>query len=422
MGLRGINLGRMLLALALQAALLVFLYSQVKPLVSDPDAVLMLNRGFWFAGVLCALISIALARSPQVEHDFDVGRAESSELRQQRQYLEAVLNGSPAGIVVVRDDGAVLLSSQRMQSLFALSEDEMRAGSLTHLLRQYQFVELWQKAVRTRAAQTIVSEVPQSRRMLRAAVHPLANGLDGHSLLAFEDVTELHRLETVRKDFVSNVSHELRTPLTSLRLLTESLRSGAINEPATADRFLTLMETEVDALTALVSELLELARTESKDVKLELTSVDPCALLNAAAARLRMQAERAELQLTVECADDLPAALADLPRVEQVLVNLIHNAIKFTPRRGRITASAAARQGVVEFAVQDTGVGIAADDQARIFERFYKTDPARNRTGTGLGLAIARHVVEAHGGHIGVTSQEGRGSRFFFTLPLASAS
>jgi len=419
MGLRGINIGRLLLAYALLAGLLVFLYSQVSPLVEDPDLILLLNRGFWFAGLLCAGIGLLLAWSPEPEHSFDQSTAESAELRRQRQYLQAVLDGSPAGVVLVADDGRVLLANARMQALFALSEDELSADTLPHLLRHYQLVEIWQKSVRTSAAQTVVAEVPQSKRMLRAAVQPLAAELSEHSLMAFEDVTELHRLETVRKDFVSNVSHELRTPLTSLRLLTESLRGGAMKEPATAERFLTLMETEVDALSALVSELLELARTESKDVQLQLTPVDPCMLLNAAAGRLRLQAERAGLQLAVECAADLPAVRADAARVEQVLVNLIHNAIKFTPRGGRIAAQAASREGLVEFAVQDSGVGIAAEDQARIFERFYKTDPARNRTGTGLGLAIARHTVEAHGGHIGVSSQVGKGSRFFFTLPLA---
>ena len=118
----------------------------------------------------------------------------------------------------------------------------------------------------------------------------------------------------------------------------------------------------------------------------------------------------------MECPPQLPTVLADAPRIEQVLVNLIHNATKFTPQGGSIRVSAAATDGLVEFSVQDSGVGIAADDQARIFERFYKTDPARNRSGTGLGLAIARHVIEAHGGHIGVSSQPGQGSRFFFTL------
>jgi two-component system phosphate regulon sensor histidine kinase PhoR len=237
------------------------------------------------------------------------------------------------------------------------------------------------------------------------------------ALLLFEDVTELRRLETVRKDFVSNVSHELRTPLTSLKALTESLRAGALEEPETARHFLGHIETEVDALSELVAELLELARIESQQVPLQKTPSDPCEILQKGAERLRLQAERAGLTLAVECKEGLPQISADPPRLEQVLVNLIHNAVKFTPRGGSILVSAKQADAVVEFSVQDTGVGIAEENIGRIFERFYKTDPARNKSGTGLGLAIAKHMVEAHGGHIGVQSREGKGSRFFFTIP-----
>lgn len=418
--MRSIRIGRLLAALLVLAALFIFLYSQIRPFILEPEQLLAVNRGFLFAAVFAALAACALAWIPRPAHDFETSVHESAEVRRQRATLQAVLDGSPAGIVLVEDDGSVLLSNTRMQSLFALSEDEQRADTLAHLLRHYQFIETWQKAVQSGVGQVLVAEVPQSKRTLRASVLPLGGALGGelrgHSVMAFVDVTELYRLETVRKDFVSNVSHELRTPLTSLRLLTESLRGGAIHEPAAAERFLTLMETEVDALSTLVTELLELARTESGDVQLLLAATDPCALLQAAAGRLRMQAVRAGLQLSVECPPQLPTVLADAPRIEQVLVNLIHNATKFTPEGGSIRVSAAATDGLVEFSVQDSGVGIAPDDQARIFERFYKTDPARNRSGTGLGLAIARHVVEAHGGHIGVSSQPGQGSRFFFTL------
>jgi two-component system phosphate regulon sensor histidine kinase PhoR len=217
---------------------------------------------------------------------------------------------------------------------------------------------------------------------------------------------------------VSNVSHELRTPLTSIKALTESLRGGALEEPETARRFLGHIETEVDALSELVSELLELARIESQQVPLQRVPVDPCLVLTKGCERLRTQAERAGLVLDVLCDSGLPFILADAPRLEQVVVNLVHNAVKFTTA-GSITATVKARAGAVEFSIADTGVGISRDDLARVFERFYKADPARNRIGTGLGLAIAKHLVEAHDGQIGAESQEGKGSRFFFTVPIA---
>jgi two-component system phosphate regulon sensor histidine kinase PhoR len=209
--------------------------------------------------------------------------------------------------------------------------------------------------------------------------------------------------------------------LTSLKALTESLRAGALDEPETARRFLDQNETEVDALTELVAELLELARIESQQLPIQRAPSDPCEILSKGAERLRLQAERAGLTLTVNCEPKLPLIAADPPRLEQVLVNLIHNAVKFTPSGGTIHATAIAMDGVVEFSVVDTGIGITVENIPRIFERFYKIDPARNRSGTGLGLAIAKHMVETHGGQIGVESREGKGSRFFFTIPIANS-
>jgi two-component system phosphate regulon sensor histidine kinase PhoR len=183
------------------------------------------------------------------------------------------------------------------------------------------------------------------------------------------------------------------------------------------------METEVDALSLMVSELLELSRIESGQVPLKLTSVSPCELLSQAVDRLRLQAERSGLDVQIACQEvNLREVLADADRLEQVLVNLLHNAIKFTPRGGQITASAQPfppDNKQVRFSVQDTGIGIPAKDLPRIFERFYKIDRARASGGTGLGLAIARHMVEAHGGRLWADSREGQGSTFFFTIPVA---
>jgi two-component system phosphate regulon sensor histidine kinase PhoR len=238
--------------------------------------------------------------------------------------------------------------------------------------------------------------------------------------MLLEDITELRRLETVRRDFVSNVSHELRTPLTSLKALTESLRAGAFEEPETAKRFLAHIETEVDALSELVSELLELAKIESARVPLQIEPSDPCAIIQRAAERLALQAQRAGLSLDVECPPNATRVRADAVRLEQVLVNLLHNAIKFTPSEGSVWVGAEPLDGEARFYVRDTGVGIPEDDLPRVFERFYKTDQARsNKGGTGLGLAISKHIVEAHGGRIWAESVEGQGSTFSFTIPIA---
>lgn len=235
-----------------------------------------------------------------------------------------------------------------------------------------------------------------------------------------QDLTRIRRLETVRRDFISNVSHELRTPLASLKALTETLQEGALEDPPAAHRFLGRIQTEVDALTQMATELLELSRIESGQVPLELKPISPFKLIMTTAERMKMQAERAGLMILVDCAPDLPNIRADMPRLEQVLVNLIHNALKFTRPGGEITLTASPQPGgFICFLVHDTGVGIPTDDLPRIFERFYKIDRARSGGGTGLGLSISRHLVEAHGGKIWAESIEGRGSTFLFTIPQA---
>ena len=235
----------------------------------------------------------------------------------------------------------------------------------------------------------------------------------------------MRRLETVRQDFVSNISHELRTPLASLKALAETLDSGALQDPEAAPRFLKRMVTEVESLAQMAEELLELSAIESGKAEVQLTVRDPRELLDVGADRMRMQAERAGLALSVQTDQALPQVRVDPRRFDQVLANLIHNAIKFTPPGGKIVLSAevvrddeaAAGSEAVQFSVTDTGQGISAEELPRIFERFYRTDRARRKGGTGLGLSIARHIVEAHGGRIWAESTEGRGSTFQFTVP-----
>jgi two-component system phosphate regulon sensor histidine kinase PhoR len=177
------------------------------------------------------------------------------------------------------------------------------------------------------------------------------------------------------------------------------------------------IQIEVDALTQMVNELLELSKIESGRFSLDRSSVEAFDLLHSASQRMQLQAERANITLRVECGDDLPK-VGGLAELEQVLVNLIHNAVKFTRPGGEVVLTAEPVPGDVRFAVRDTGVGIPADEVPRIFERFYRVDKSRTGSGTGLGLSIAKHIVEAHGGKIWVESTEGRGSTFYFTIPL----
>ncbi|MCL5428438.1 MAG: cell wall metabolism sensor histidine kinase WalK, partial [Chloroflexi bacterium] len=391
----GFNPRRFLAVLVIQGIVIGAIYLLLRLPATQASALSVLNWGFTFLFFTSFAVAIYIAalggrtisrRLRSLENEMKARRQNADP---DSSRLQVLLDRLVVGVVLVDPEGEVLLKNQIMKDLLALSEDEMRAASLPSLLRHYRFVDLWKRAQQRNTPESLTAEVPQSRRFLRATVYPSDESTKGQALLLFEDVTELRRLETVRKDFVSNVSHELRTPLASLKALTESLRAGALDESETARRFLGHIETEVDALTELVAELLELARIESQQVPLQRAPSDPCDILKRSAERLRLQAERAGLTLSVDCESGLPRIQADSPRLEQVLVNLIHNAVKFTPRGGSIQTSAKRTGGAVEFSVRDTGVGIAQENIDRIFERFYKTDPARNKSGTGLGLAIA---------------------------------
>jgi two-component system phosphate regulon sensor histidine kinase PhoR len=237
-------------------------------------------------------------------------------------------------------------------------------------------------------------------------------------LVVLRDVTDLRRLETVRREFVANVSHELRTPLTSIRALVETLESGAIEEQDVAVDFLGRIVGEVDRLNALVEDLLDFARLEAGRAPLRLERVDIGEVVRVGAERLRPQIERARLNLEFEIAEDLPEMDVDVARIEQVIVNLLHNAIKYTPAGGRLTVRVRQEKNRIEVEVVDTGVGIPLEEQARLFERFYKSDRARRSEGTGLGLAIAKNIVQSHGGLISVESTPGEGATFHFSLPL----
>ncbi len=228
----------------------------------------------------------------------------------------------------------------------------------------------------------------------------------------------------MRRDFISNLSRELRAPLASLKALTETLHDGALDDPSATRRFIDQIQVEVDALSQMVTELLELSRIESGRLVLDLQPVSPSDLLFSASERMQLQAERAGTRLRVECENDLPKVKIDSQRLEQVLVNLIHNAVKFTRAGGEVVLGAdivpagEAGMGEARFAVKDSGIGIPLEDVQRIFERFYRVDKSRAGSGAGLGLSIAKHIVEAHGGKIWAKSIEGRGSAIYFSIPL----
>ena len=347
-------------------------------------------------------------------------RAQYKRLDTERTKLVAVLKQLSDGVMIVDEMGKVQMVNPAAQRMFSVKEGDALDRSLPSVVRHHQIIELWRKCQESGENQVTSLEVLGKHQIFQVEAIPLVQTLPGSVLLVLNDLTHLRRLETIRRDFISNISHELRTPLASLKALAETLQESALDDPPAARRFLNRIEAEVDALSLMVQELLELSRIESGKVPLELKPVPPQDLMTSAIERLQLQAENSGIQVQLLCPADLPMVLADPPRIEQVLVNLLHNAIKFTPAGGNITLTAQNSDEMVLFSIKDTGSGISAEDLPRIFERFFKADRARSGGGTGLGLAISRHLVEAHGGRIWAESLERHGSTFYFTIHVVA--
>jgi two-component system, OmpR family, phosphate regulon sensor histidine kinase PhoR len=330
----------------------------------------------------------------------------------ERDRLETLIDELSDAILIADADGRILLANAAARTSAGA---DVIGRRLAEVVRDHEVLAAIQTARGGREA-TATIERSEPRRFMRALARPLEGG---QMLIVLQDLTALRRLETVRSDFVANVSHELRRPITSLKAMAEALEKGALDDPDVARDFVHRMHEEIDGLAQLTNELLTLTRIESGADTLKLALQAPADLLADCARRMGPLAARAEVALLVE-PGNAPAVRADGERVAQVLANLVHNAVKFTPAGGSVRLSAAREDGHVAFSVADTGVGIERGDLERVFERFYKADRSRSAGGTGLGLAIAKHIVQAHGGKIEAASDgPGRGATFRFTLPLA---
>ncbi|HRW09024.1 MAG TPA: ATP-binding protein [Caldilineaceae bacterium] len=338
----------------------------------------------------------------------------------EKDRLHTVLHVMTDGVLLLNRHNSVRLLNDAAANILKTTPERALRRSFIQTVRDHRIVEVFRRCQASGQTETAVIERGEDN-VIRMVVTPFLRGKDRGHLVVLQDLTRLHQLQTARQDFVSNISHELRTPLASLRALVETLSDGALEDPDAAQRFLRHMEVEVDALTQMVQELLELSRIESGKVQLELSPVATAPFVAQSCERLQAQSNRADVALLVEVPETLPPVQIDVTRMQQVLTNLIHNAIKFTPVGGTIRVSACADSPEqVTIAVADTGVGIAYDDLTRIFERFYKADRARAGGGTGLGLAIAKHIVQAHGGRIWAESLPGKGSTFYFTIPTTT--
>ena len=345
------------------------------------------------------------------------------ELEGQRNQARAILESMVEGVAALDHAGRILWLNGAAQRVFGLSDGGAVGRRLTELLRQPDLDALVTEVLSRRepGAREIRSFAPPER-ILRFHATPCEGGAtDATLVLVAQDVTEIRRLEGVRREFVANVSHELKTPLTSIQGLVETLLGGALEDAANNRRFVAMIAEDAKRLSLLIDDLLDLSQIESKALTLRLEAVALRPLLEQLGDRLRQPLEERRVALEIAVPADVPPVRGDPDRLRQIFLNLLDNAIKFNTPGGRVTVRAAHEGSTLSVTMEDTGVGIPAADLPRIFERFYRVDKARSRElgGTGLGLAIVKHLVELHQGRVTVESQPGRGSTLTVILPLA---
>lgn len=353
------------------------------------------------------------------------GRIESqlAAVAGEKNRLDAILRGMGEGVIVTGNDGVVTLVNPAFLSLFRI-EGEVEGRPLVEISRHPALHAGFRAVLESGAERTeeVRIDTGNEKDLL---VHwvPLADegGLQG-IVAVFHDITDLKRLERVRRDFVANVSHELRTPVAVIKGYAETLLGGPGEvDAATSQRFLTVIHTHAERLGNLTADLLSLSEMESGGARLRQAPLRIAEVVADALALLETRGAEGRLTMEIAIPPEVPEVLADREKILQVLINLLDNAVKYTPPGGTVRVTAAVAGDRVTVSVADSGVGIPPADQERIFERFYRVDVARSREqgGTGLGLAIVKHLVQMHGGAVDVAANPGGGSVFSFTLPRA---
>jgi len=322
------------------------------------------------------------------------------------------------GVIIIRGSYQVGYINNAAMNIFGIVPDKWHGLTFIEIVRDHECNELLRKCMDTGQQQAALVRTRQKKQVLGIAVFP---GREEDSYVVIvKDLTERQKIEQIRRDLVSNVAHEFRTPIASIRLLAETLQQGALNDPEVSVDFLRKIDVESARLQRMTDDLNQLSVIESDGLTSEKGAVDMERLVKQAVERLRAQADRKGISIILNIEPSMPRPAIDENGIESVLMNLVHNAIKYTDTAGRITINARKDKGAILVSVTDTGIGISADELPRIFERFYKVDRSRNTEGSGLGLAISKHIITSHGGKIWAESTEGKGSTFYFSLPLTS--
>ncbi len=348
--------------------------------------------------------------------------ASLASLERERDRLGAILEGMAEGVLVTSADGSVALANRALREMLLMEHDAVGRARV-EALRNDDLRAAFDEALHARAPVTRELSVDGVRpRRVTARVAPLESP-GGGAVAVLSDVTELRRLETVRRDFVANVSHELRTPIAAIRAAAETLLMGALERPDAAREFVSIVDRHAERLHALVEDLLELSKLEAREFAMAPEALSVGDTVARAVELLALAARARGTRVTTDVAPDLPRVEADPRGLEHVLTNLVDNAIKYSPEGARVTVRARRRGEGVRVTVEDNGPGIDARHLPRLFERFYRVDKSRSRSlgGTGLGLAIVKHMCEAMGASVSVESAVGRGSAFHVDLRAAGA-
>lgn len=347
------------------------------------------------------------------------------------QRLEAVLSSMIEGVIAIDSAGEVMLANGAACRMLGLSKPELVGRTLLEIVR---IPELRNAVVKTQTDRTfsktefntlakpLADTLTEPQRTLSARVSLMTDKDESGAAIVLHDVTELRQLETMRQDFVANVSHELKTPLSSIKAYAETLRLGALHDNEKNMQFVEQIETQAEMLNLQIQDLLQLARVESGEKTFSIGDIDINEVCRSLHEQFASTAKARELELLLELKEPAPLARADRGAIETIVKNLIVNAIHYTPSGGSVTISTSRNDQSSLIQVTDTGIGIASDQQARVFERFYRVDKARSRDigGTGLGLSIVKHLCQAFGGSIHLESQLGKGSQFVVDLPSTS--
>ena len=343
-----------------------------------------------------------------------------SNLSAERNTLFTILDTMADGVIVVDRESIVTLFNSTAARILNVSSTGMVGSRLAEVIRDHEIIQLSNKCQETGNVLLCEVEIPEVRKYLSVTATPLDNQTGG-VLLTIHDLTSIRQIETTRKEFVSNVSHELRNPIASIKAITETLDRGALEDGDVARDFLARIYRDVDRMAVMVDELLELSRIESGQ---EVVNIRPVYLIDIVQDAVAIVEEQSSEESTtiVTQIDDAIVVMAQFEKISRVIVNLLQNALKFTPVTGVITIKVKEDNNSVSLTIEDTGIGIADEHLPHIYERFYKVDKSRADKGTGLGLAIVKHLVQAHGGEVSVSSVEGKGSSFSFTLPGVSSS